>query len=39
MTIFQELDKAKENVKWLLEHEGVSTSAIQKSIEFTKDKS
>jgi len=25
--------------KWLLEHEGVSTSAIQKSIEFTKDKS
>ena len=25
--------------KWLLEHEGVNTSAIQKSIEFTKDKS
>jgi len=25
--------------KWLLEHEGVSTSEIQKSIEFTKDKS
>jgi methylated-DNA-[protein]-cysteine S-methyltransferase len=25
--------------KWLLEHEGVSTSVIQKSIEFTKDKS